>query len=203
MDSNDRTFRPRRSTRLKGFDYSQAGIYFVTICSAMKRPTFGSIAGKLCKLSKLGDLVATCWLRIPDHFPRIELGEFVVMPNHLHGLVVFHRGVGAQHVAPLRHPHAPSIDAQPHITTLAPKADTRHLFVQPSSLGAVVRAFKATVTRRAKTELEIHSRIWQRNYFERVVRRGKEFELIQRYILENPMRWDSGRENPTRTTRDE
>ncbi|MBA3872295.1 MAG: hypothetical protein H0X30_24395 [Anaerolineae bacterium] len=101
----DPNIHHRHSTRLKGYDYSQEGAYFVTICTFRKEWSFGEIQNDLMTLSLYGKIASDYWARIPKHFPHIELDEFVIMPNHVHGILLINDStapVGAQHVAPLR-----------------------------------------------------------------------------------------------------
>src|SRR5438094_1023495 len=170
----------RRSIRLRGADYSEPGAYFITICAAQRRSIFGKIDKERIILSPLGEIVRACWIEIPEHFPRASADQFVVMPNHMHGILGL--TVGARYIVPFDR-----------------EARTPEKFQKPvkGSIPTVVRTFKAAVARRAKKELGISSNdIWQRNYFERVLRDGKEYADASRYILENPQRWEWDRENP-------
>lgn len=92
----------RRSIRLQNYEYSQAGAYFVTICTFQRRATLGHIQNGRVIPTPVGETVVRCWEEIPDHFPNVELDKYVLMPNHLHGIVVIAYAVGAQHAAPLR-----------------------------------------------------------------------------------------------------
>jgi len=177
-DSNDEKLHPgRHSVRLKGYDYSSPGLYFLTICSHEKRRTFGRVDGGLrVELTPLGSIVRECWLQIPDHFRLVSLHEFIVMPNHVHGIVGIGRQAGAQHAAPLR-----ETDIHPRLTQ--------------GSIGTMVRSFKAAVARRAKIEIRLDEQVWQRNYFERVIREGPEYADTAAYILTNPNRWLANQEN--------
>lgn len=168
----------RRSIRLSHADYSAAGIYFVTICAFERRLAFGAIREQVLSQSRLGILVRDCWLAIPWHFGRVKLDQFVIMPNHLHGLLVFYPSVGAQHCCAI--------------------PERRGREVKPQSLGAVVRSFKAIVTRRAHEELGWCGPVWQRNYYERIVRDSQELSDTQKYIVENPLRWELDKDNPAR-----
>jgi REP element-mobilizing transposase RayT len=170
----------RRSIRLPGADYAEAGAYFVTICAAERREIFGSIENGLVLLSELGKIVRGCLVQIPNHFANATVKEFVVMPNHLHAIIAL--GVGARYIVPFDQ-----------------RARTLEEFQKPvkGSIPTTVRAFKAAVTRQAGKELGWSGReIWQRNYFERVIRDGKEFGDASRYVAENPMRWEWDAENP-------
>ncbi len=180
--NDDETLHPgHRSIRLKGHDYSAPGLYFVTICAGMKRCIFARVAAARVELTAFGRIARDSWVAIPSHFARVNLYGFVIMPNHMHGLIEIGCQVGAQHAAPL--------------LGLPPDESRRHV-VKPGSLSVIVRSFKAAVTMRARKELDWKGEIWQRNYFERVIRDGQEFSDASRYIAENPMKWEWDRENP-------
>jgi REP element-mobilizing transposase RayT len=148
-------------------------MYFVTLCVKGKRYLFGRIAEEVVDLFRIGKIVKRCWEEIPGHFKNVTLDEFVMMPNHLHGIVV----VGATHASPLRNSPQPG-----------PK---------PRSLGSIVGSFKSAVTRRVnRMRTSPGSTFWQRNYYEHVVRNEKELNLIRQYIMDNPLKWETDRENP-------
>ncbi len=180
--------RHRRSIRLPEFDYASDGAYFVTICTQKRACLFGEIVNGEMGLNEAGRVVQDCWLAIPTHFSHVSLGPFVVMPNHLHGIIVINKhlikqGVGAQHAAPLL--ASAQSDSRPHVV--------------PGSLGAIVRSFKAAATRCINTLCGTPGEpVWQRNYYEHVVRDDADLDRIWRYIEANPARWDEDRENPAK-----
>ncbi len=185
----------RHSVRLPEYDYTRPGAYFVTLVTIERECMFGVMVGTEMRLSDYGRVAAECWSAIPDHFPHVELGTFVIMPNHVHGILILHeheRGaatmsppVGAQHVAPLH--DTPSHDAplreqRPHVV--------------PGSLGAIVRAYKSSVTRIIRQKYnDAPQRIWQRNYHEHIIRNAEDHHRITEYILTNPIHWDHDEEN--------
>ena len=177
----------RRSIRLQGYDYAQAGIYFVTICTHRKKCLLGSVANDRVALSALGEIVRECWMRIPEHFPRVKLDAFVVMPNHLHGVLVLHRTTAshrAQHAAPLQPTRNTDLQSEPN--------------VKSGTLSAVIRSFKSAVSKRAHREWPgTPSSTWQRNYYEHIIRNGGDLDQIRRYIRNNPQRWAFDKENPS------
>jgi len=171
----DPTKHHRRSIRLPGYDYGQATAYFVTICTQNRECVFGEVINGQVVLSEAGELAREEWLRSADIRSEIELDAFVVMPNHLHGIVVT-RDVGAHGRAPLPlAPHRP-----------------------PRSLGSFVAGFKSAVTKRIN---EIRDApgvpVWQRNYYEHVIRDEDDLDRVRRYIAENPLRWEEDPENPS------
>lgn len=169
----------RRSIRLKGYDYSQQGAYFLTICTYNRECLFGVIADGEMRPNDLGLQVISCWEAIPDHFPHVDLDAFCLMPNHIHGVLVFvPPHVGATHASPLQEP-------------------TRACGPLRRSLGAIVGAFKSAVTRK------IHERqggegvtIWQTNYYEHIIHDEHDLDMIRDYIALNPARWSEDRNNP-------
>ena len=165
---------------MRGADYSEPGAYFITVCAAGRRCIFGKIEDGRIVLSPLGEIVRACWVGIPEHFANASVQEFVVMPNHMHGIIGL--AVGARYIVPPDQ-----------------RARTPEQFQKPvkGSIPTIVRTVKAAVARRARKELATSSKdIWQRNYFERVLRDGKEVADASRYIHENPGRWEWDKENP-------
>ncbi len=166
----------RRSIRIRGADYTEPGGYFITICAAERQSVFGRVRDGRVILTKLGAIARRCWFNIPDHFPNASMKEFVVMPNHVHGIIAV--GVGARYIVP------------------SDREDrTPEQFQKPvrGSIPTIVRTFKAEVTREARRALGLKGMdIWQRNYFKRVLRNGQEYADASRYIVENPRRWETG-----------
>ena len=175
---------------MHGVDYSDPGGYFLTICAAGRKHIFGRINGDRLVLSPLGNIVRKCWFQLPEHFPQASLNEFVVMPNHLHGIIALTLGTRR-------------VPAPVGARYIVPSSENAHMperFQKPveGSIPTIVRVFKAAVTREARASLGWKDEIWQRNYFERVLRDGKDYANASRYVLENPMRWKWDRENAGR-----
>jgi putative transposase len=172
----------RRSIRVPGGDYSLPGAYFITICAAYRWNIFGNVEDGKVMLSPLGEIVRRCWVQIPEHFPAARINEYVIMPNHLHGIIGL--GVGARYIVPSD-----------------PATRTREQFQKPTrgTIPTIVRTLKAAVTRNARNDLKIKDQmIWQSNYFERALRDGREISLAIRYIAENLARWTWDEENAER-----
>ena len=131
------------------------------------------------QINELGKIVQECWDDIPIHFSNVDVDMSVVMPNHVHGILFIREKdlatVGAQHAAPL---------PQRGVSTN----------VKPGSLGAIVRSFKSVVSRRAEMEVNFRN-VWQRNYYEHIIRDNVDYERIAYYILNNPVNWDCDEEN--------
>jgi putative transposase len=175
----------RRSVRLRTYDYSTAGIYFVTICTQGKRCVFGLVRDDKVALSPIGRIVRECWQAIPQRFAPAELDAFVVMPNHLHGFIILqHSATRAASAVPLR-----------DNSVLAP--ERRFGALRPGELPTMIRSFKSKATRRVNDlRLLPDGRLWQRGYYEHVVEGNEDLEQLRRYILDNPLSWSLDRENP-------
>ena len=175
----------RRSIRLAGYDYAQAGAYFVTVCAHGRQCLFGDVADGEMRLNAVGRFVADCLCAIPTHFRSvlIDSSEWIVIPNHVHMIVVI---VGATHASPL---HRISRDPS------APQARG------PSrkSLATIVGSFKSAVTKRINQLRGMPGApVWQRNYYEHIIRNDTEWHRIAGYIATNPAGWDDDVENPNR-----
>ena len=155
----------RKSIRLRDYDYSQAGLYFITICTHEKLPLFGKIVDEIMVKNDAGVVAEKCWREIPEHFPQIILGGFVVMPNHIHGIIEI---VGANEI----------VEAN----------DYSPLRGTSKTVGSIVRGFKIGVTKWFRELTDIH-KVWQRNYHEHVIRDEKAHEKISEYIEYNPQKW--------------
>jgi len=164
----------RRSIRLKGFDYSSAGTYFVTIVAWRREMLFGEIVDGINLLNDCGKIVAEKWEWLETQYSYVELGAWIVMPNHFHGILVIHEdGRGGSRSAPTPIKHKP--------------------------LGGLIGAFKTVSTKYINllrnTEGQL---VWQRNYFEHIIRTEREWDNIHRYIESNPSMWTEDDENPNR-----
>jgi len=200
-----RESRPgRRSIRLKGYDYAQAGAYFVTLCTQGRSFLFGEIAAHEMQANEAGAMVIEEWHALPMRYPGVHLDAFVLMPNHIHAVLFLapEEAVGAGLVpAPLSQPNRSA--------TPDAGATTR---VAPVTLGDVIGAFKSITTVRYARGVETRGwpafsqRLWQRNYYEHIVRDDESLQQIREYIAENPACWDLDGENPrakTSASRDE
>jgi REP element-mobilizing transposase RayT len=164
----------RRSIRLPEYDYSREGAYFITLCVHNREWLFGEIVDGEMRLNEYGEIMRDVWLETSTIRPNVELSEWVVMPNHFHAIVIITRR-GVLQYAPTDIP-----------TSIHPKLQS------PSqTIGAIVRGFKSAVTKRIN---EIRATpgmpVWQRNYWEHVIRNEKSFHDIAAYIINNPSKWE-------------
>jgi REP-associated tyrosine transposase len=191
----------RRSIRLQGYDYAQAGAYFVTIVTQGREQLFGDVVGGEMQLNASGQIIAEEWRRTADMRPNVEVDVFIVMPNHVHGIIVINdggRGVlhgrGMVHGRDTLHgrgtlQRAPTTDQ--HVPT--------ERFGKPTSnsIPTIVRLFKSVTTKRINVERSTPGvAIWQRNYHEHIIRDDDELSCIREYIANNPLQSALDRENP-------
>ena len=174
--STERTIRQRHSIRLKGYDYSKPGAYFVTVCTRNKSLLFHN--------DQLQKIAIKCWSELPEHFANIELDEWVLMPNHLHGIVIIGDATrkGVQLNAPTKESSINRSESMRsnHYSEISPKT---------GSLGVIVRTFKAMVTKISRNSgMDFFE--WQRGYFDRIIRNDQELERIRTYIVNNPLQWE-------------
>lgn len=182
----------RKSIRLQGYDYTQAGAYFVTIVTHQRDCLFGEIQNSEVALSNFGKIADECWRAIPEHFPTVELGAYVIMPNHVHGVIMIHEDESASHLGMTDDDRRGAAMLRPYYD------DNPHkINVKPGSLGAIVRSYKSAVSYRINKEYNT-SGIWQRNYYERIIRNADEANRIHLYIEANPAQWETDDENPSK-----
>jgi len=249
----------RRSIRLPGYDYTQAGAYFITIVTGERAEVFGKITGGEMALNVVGEMARREWRRLPGRFPGLELGEFQIMPNHVHGIIILPGAptgvviVGAQQS--YRPPVPGTVTLRPGPGVITPPEGVARTGAQrggskqrglvgslpgaqrdesrqqglvgslrpyendddgvrsfeendgdggrsfednvaAGSVGAIVRAYKSAVALRYnRMRLPAHGPLWQRNYYEHIIRCAGDLERLTSYILDNPLRWDIDQQN--------
>ena len=173
----------RKSVRLKNHDYTH-GTYFVTMCAKNGEHLFGEIVDGEMRLSEYGKIVEEEWLRTQHIRPEIILDVHQVMPNHIHAIVELKPVIACRGVWP----YAPTGDG-------ASITNSRE-FQSPSlNLGALIRGFKGSVTKRVRIFDSYDGHLWQRNYHEHIIRNSAELKQIRTYIQDNPRNWEKDKEN--------
>ncbi len=185
----------RRSIRLQGYDYSQAGAYFVTVVTWDRACLFGDVVDGEMRLNDVGQMVAAAWDALSNRFPIVALDAFAILPNHVHGIVVIATNENTNDVgAGLVPAHDMTIIG----ATEATGATTR---VAPT-VGDIVGAFKSLTTVHYTRGIKTYRwppflrHLWQRNYYEHIIRNEESLNRIREYIVNNPIQWDLDRENP-------
>jgi putative transposase len=185
----------RRSIRLKSYDYAQPGAYFVTVCVQSHLCLFGDVVDGEMGWNDAGRMVEAIWQQLPERFPAIELDASIVMPNHFHAILL----VGAPLVGAL--PHAASAASGSPPAARASRAPSRGA-PTPLALGDIIGAYKSLTTNEYARGIRTHEwpsfhfRLWQRNYYEHVIRDDEGLNRIREYIVTNPLGWAMDRENP-------
>lgn len=162
----------RRSIRLKGYDYTKEGVYFLTICAQNREQVFRDIRNGVAILNPAGEMIEKWWNELENKFENIELDEHVIMPNHLHGIIV----------------------------NVGPKRNF------PEDLRKMAQWFKTMTTNEYIRNVKqnnwppFDTRLWQRNYYERIIRNQEELQQTREYIKNNPLQWDFDDENPMNFT---
>jgi putative transposase len=171
----------RQSIRLKQYDYASEGMYFITICSYQKQHLFGEVVDNAMILSDMGKIVRDEWLKTPTLRPNVSLGEYVVMPNHLHLLLCIE----------LRKETREQQGSRKGVLQYAPTIRS------PSqTIGAIIRGYKGATTKQINILRETpQTPVWQPNYYEHIVRSEKDCNRIREYIQYNPQNWEIDEEN--------
>ena len=169
----------RKTNRLSNFDYSSSGYYFVTVCTKDRQEYFGHIINNEMVVNKYGANTKYCWFEIPKHFPNVELDEFGVMPNHIHGIIIIrnlNQSVGNKNFCSLQNKKIPW-------QTMLSK-----------SLSSVIRGFKIGVTEYChNNNLKIFT--WQKSFYDHIIRNEYSLFKIRLYIRNNPINWSEDRNN--------
>jgi putative transposase len=211
--SYDRESHHRRSIRLKGYDYAAGGCYFITICTQNRECLYGEIVGGEMRLNEAGRMIQTIFQEMPEHYPGIDIDEFVVMPDHFHGIVVNNVGAG-----PRACPQSVPITKQdghgvtpPAICHPSRREGVGNAYPgghggTAPTLGDMVHRFKSLTTARYRHGVNNNNwppflgKLWQRNYYEHIIRNEADLSDIRQYIANNPLNWQLDLENPIPAT---
>jgi putative transposase len=164
--------------RLKGHDYSKGGRYFVTICTDNKTKCFGHILNNQMVLSDSGQIAKKLWYELPEHFPFVSMDEFVVMPDHIHGIIIIDPQPKPQSQPQQQSQPQPQIPTTGFISSISPKH---------GSLASVIRSYKSAVSKYWHPTIRDFS--WQSGYHDHLIRSGNELKRIRKYIIDNPINW--------------
>ncbi len=209
----------RHSTRLREYDYCGPGVYFVTICAFQRESLFVEVVGEEVHLNELGTAVCDYWQAIPGYFPHVRLDEFVIMPNHFHAILHITdltNPLGAQNnVGAVVVGAKQAVSASPGFGCHGNKVDGSNMgeagvsFASPlqfqlpqphgtvqGSLGSVIQNFKSVSTRKInKIRNNPGCAVWQRNYYEHIIRNETDLTKIRQYIINNPLKWELDENN--------
>lgn len=193
----DKIYNPeihhRHSIRLQGYDYSQTGAYFVTICTHGRKCLFGDVADGKMVLNEFGRIAKQYWEEIPERFNNIELDEYIIMPNHIHGIII----VGATLAVAQNNPVAQcrgNPRGYPRYRA-GIKPEKRAGASPAPTIGNIIGAYKSIVANKClnifKHNNQCMGKLWQRNYYEHIIRNEMELNKIREYIIYNPLNWET------------
>nr|WP_317208133.1 transposase [Tenacibaculum ovolyticum] len=190
------------STRLQNWDYASNGAYFITICTKNREHYFGEIENKEMQLTEVGKLAETYWMEIPEHFPFVTLGNFVIIPNHMHGILIIDKPTSQVktlqcNVSTMQDKISTTNDKvktlQCNVSTIQDNSSTKNqqmskIAPKAGSISTIIRSYKSVVTKNAR---KINSAFgWQSLFHDHIIRNSKAFDTIQNYIANNPEKWD-------------
>jgi len=179
--------RERKQVRLRDYDYSQIGYYFITICTKNREEWFGKIESGIMRLNEFGEIARDFWFEIPSHFKEIKTDEFSVMPNHLHGILIIEEKTLGNGMVGNAYMRSHQRNAYMHSL----QGRTKML------LPRVAQQYKAVVTRKINSlQNDFHFR-WQKSFYDHIIRSEESLDNIREYIQNNPLRWDLDSENPS------
>jgi len=166
-------FSERKKNRLANYDYSKDGYYFVTICTKHREEFFGKIENEKMVLNEYGKFTKKCWLEIPNHFPNTKLDEFIIMPNHVHGIVI----IANNHVV-----------GNKNFCSLRTKKNIPWQTKLSKSLSSIIRGFKIGVTKYFRQNKKDDFQ-WQKSFYDHIIGNEKSLFRIREYIKNNPYNW--------------
>lgn len=172
-----------RSTRLSYWDYGYNAAYFVTLCLQERQQYFGEVTDGKMVLSEIGEIACKCWIDIPNHFPFVKLDEFIIMPDHMHGIIIIDKPIVGNH-------HSNDIVETQDLASLPPDYvhQPNRFGPQCKNLASIVRGYKIGVSKDAHKIDPNFS--WQSRYYDRVIRDNQSLNNIRDYIIDNPAKWD-------------
>ena len=179
----------RKLNRLPGYNYSRNGWYFVTICTKDRREWFGKIQDQKMMLNKIGNIVEKCFLEIPEHFPNARLDKYIVMPNHIHGIIVIENNVGNNGIV-----GNDGIVGNKNFCSLQ-KNKIQWQKKWSRSLSSIVRGFKTGVIKWCRQN-GFHDFAWQKSFHDHIIHNGKSLNNIRQYIINNQLKWEVDENNP-------
>ncbi|GAB6099399.1 transposase [Halanaerocella petrolearia] len=182
-----------KSMRLKNYDYSKSGHYFVTICSSNRNCIFGKINDNKIKLNKYGQIADDYWSEIPQHFDNVKLDQHIIMPNHIHGIIII-KNNNCRNIK-----NNDCRDMACHVPTTTTKTTKTRKFGNRKSgtLSTIIGSYKSAVTKKTNQIRNTPGNsIWQRNYYDRIIRSEDELNRIGTYIRQNPLKWELDNNSP-------
>jgi len=174
--------RTRKQIRLKRWDYSDSGWYFITICTQGRKKIFGDIRDNRIIFNSHGNIISNVWLNIQNKFNNVEIDEFQIIPNHIHGIIVIRNTkpfVGAKFISPETYGNL--------------KGDLKIAPTTKTSLSMIIKWFKSISTINIRKTINVFQ--WQKSFYDHIIRNEFDLNRIRQYIRDNPINWETDRNN--------
>ena len=179
------------SARAPFWDYGWNAAYFVTICTHGRVNYFGHVRDGEMILSEIGEIAHNCWIDIPNHFPFVKLDAFIVMPNHVHGIIIIDKPDDERNDG-----HDDGRDDESHSPSPSPPSPPKNRFgPQSKNLASIVRGFKIGITKNARQNDSNFK--WQPRFYDHIIRNNIEYQRIRKYIINNPLKWKEDKFHPS------
>jgi REP element-mobilizing transposase RayT len=176
---HNQNIQNRKAMRLKNYDYNQSGAYFITICIQQRECLLGNITNGMLQLNEYGEIVNKIWSELPKYFQSIDIDAAVIMPNHFHGIVInCDRNISTQN-------------------STAYIQESSLFYQRKTKLGKIIAYFKYQTTKLINQKRTMEGvRVWQRNYYDHIIRSQESLEILRKYIIENPLHWTTDQLHP-------
>ena len=175
------------SARLQSWDYGTNAAYFITICTHNRAHFFGDILDGIMQLNEIGQLAEKYWMEIPLHFPFVKLGNFVVMPNHTHGILIINKSDDDTPIAPVQTLHCNVCTISPNGPIFPKNEKMAKISPKPGTIPTIIRSYKSIITKNARLICPDFN--WHPRFHDHIIRDAQSFENIQNYITNNPINW--------------
>lgn len=187
----------RQSIRLKGYDYSQSGLYFITICCYQRECLFGNIINSQIILNNFGQLIKEEWLKSAEIRKEIEFDDFVIMPNHFHGIVIINQEINSDFMKNDVDFQDNNVGANGRSPLQQIQSSRPKISMKPKSISSLIAGFKSATTKKINIIRNTpQNPVWQRNYYDHIIRNDESLAKIREYVQNNPLSWENDQLHP-------
>ncbi|MFN6224118.1 MAG: transposase [Dolichospermum sp.] len=187
----------RQSIRLKGYDYSQSGLYFITICCYQRECLFGNIMNSQIILNNFGQLIKEEWLKSAEIRKEIEFDDFVIMPNHFHGIVIINQEINSDFMKNDVDFQDNNVGAHGRSPLQQIQSSRPKISMKPKSISSLIAGFKSATTKKINIIRNTpQNPVWQRNYYDHIIRNDESLARIREYVQNNPLSWENDQLHP-------
>lgn len=187
----------RQSIRLKGYDYSQSGLYFITICCYQRECLFGNIINSQIILNNFGQLIKEEWLKSAEIREEIEFDDFIIMPNHFHGIVIINQEINSDFMKNDVDFQDNNVGANGRLPLQQIQSSRPKISMKPKSISSLIAGFKSATTKKINIIRNTpQNPVWQRNYYDHIIRNDESLARIREYVQNNPLSWENDQLHP-------